>query len=130
MGYLSTSGRNPKTGSWLFCHETEDISVPKFTLSHKNRIFEATESHSEVGKTGNTGNSLVFPVPPISHCEPIDSDCIFYYSGENLEPKTSRFHDKKGNYRFWGSDRNSKSTPCNSPSQTVNAPKVSCKSVH
>ena len=39
MGYLFTSGRNLKTGSWLFCHETDYISVKNFTMSHQKKIW-------------------------------------------------------------------------------------------
>ena len=35
MGYFSTSGQILKTGSWLFCYETDYISVSKFSVSHQ-----------------------------------------------------------------------------------------------
>ena len=38
MGYFSTSGRELKTGSWLFCHETDYISVSNFTVSYQKVI--------------------------------------------------------------------------------------------
>ena len=35
---FSTSGRNLKTESWLFCHETDYILISNFTVSHQKVI--------------------------------------------------------------------------------------------
>ena len=48
-----------------------------------------------------------FSVPNDGNRIPIDSECILYYSRQNLVPKNSR----KNNFRFRGFDRKSKSTP-------------------
>ena len=37
-GYFSTSGRNLKTGSWLFCHENHYVLVLNFTVSNQKVI--------------------------------------------------------------------------------------------
>ena len=34
IGYFSTSGRNLETGSWLFCQETDYMSLSNFIVCH------------------------------------------------------------------------------------------------
>ena len=97
-------------------YTTRHCFVPKYHLINE--------------KTRISGFSPVFPVQQISESDPIDSDWVFIESREKMVPKYSRFHGKKANFRFRGSDRKWKSTPCNRPGQVGYTPKVSCKSVH
>ena len=59
---FSTSGRNLKTGSWLFCHETDYISVSNFTVSHQKVILSRfwVDLPSDIRETGKTGENRKF----------------------------------------------------------------------
>ena len=63
--YFFTSGRNLKTGSWLFCHETDYISVTNFTMSHQkviwSRLVSRLEWNSEMA-------DIILRMSGICHC--------------------------------------------------------------
>ena len=67
-----------------------------------------------------------FPDQNIKKQDMTIHNCILFSSSIF---STSGFR-KTAYFRFRGSDRQWKSTQCNSPSQVVYAPKVSCKSVY
>ena len=111
MLYFSTSGRNPKTGSWLFCHETDDISVPKFTLSHKKvflRRFRVTFRYMQNQKYRYKHDGKMASRRIVTQSTQI---VFFFYSGQNLVPKNSRFRDKKNATSGFGVPIGSRKVP-------------------
>ena len=96
LNYLSNSGRDLKTGSRLFRHETHFILAPVFPRVNRTHP-ESIGLLSEIGETneidGNFRFLSVFPVPPIhvSECDPIDSEWVLIDTRKN----SCRFHGIK-----------------------------------
>ena len=107
----------------VFSHFRSEPQNRKLAFSSWNRLYFGTNFSLESIKIHFESNGFlsdicgtyaVFLAQLISESNPINSKWVLIDSQEKLVQHYKWFRGKKANFRFWGSDRKWKSSPCNS----------------